>query len=327
MEQNICVRQLLQCRLERGHQMMRQFADESDRVGEQNLLRVRDAQLARRRVERVKQPVVGLNPRTGQRIEQRGLSRVGISHNGNQRQLCLFALSALDGTHLPDGFQVSSQFVNAPSDVTAVALELGLTRAARADAAALTGQHLAHAGKPREDVLILCQLDLQFSLSGAGALGENIQNQCAPVEHRPSGHLLQNTHLRRRQLVVHHNQRRVILFGKLAQLLHLSLAEKRACIRRRTVLQHLCRTLAAGRLEQILQFIQRFPARIFFLCKCIGVQSHKNRAFACVFLFFPQFHRLLPLQKRKIHFSISYSSLLFQTSFAIDGENEKNRRA
>ena len=65
----------------------------------------------------------------------------------------------------------------------------------------------------------------------------------------------------------------------------------------------------------------------FFLCKCIGVQSHKNRAFACVFLFFPQFHRLLPLQKRKIHFSISYSSLLFQTSFAIDGENEKNRRA
>ena len=197
VEQNIRVRQLLQRRLERGHQMVRQLADKSDRVGQQNLLRVRDAQFARRRVERVKQPVIGLNPRAGQRIEQCGFSRVGISHNRHQRQFRLFALSTLNRPHLTDGFQIASQFVNAPSDVTAVALELGLTRSARADAAALTGQHLAHAGKPRENVLILRQLHLQFALAGAGALSENIQNQCAPVEHRPSGHLLQHTHLGR----------------------------------------------------------------------------------------------------------------------------------
>ena len=54
---------LFECRLERGDQMVRQLADETDRVGEQNLAQVRDVPLPGARVERGEEFVLDVDVR------------------------------------------------------------------------------------------------------------------------------------------------------------------------------------------------------------------------------------------------------------------------
>ena len=66
---------------------MRQFADEADRVREQNILVRRQFQPPRRRVERGEQNVLRQNVRAGQRVEQRGFSGVRVTDNRSERPL------------------------------------------------------------------------------------------------------------------------------------------------------------------------------------------------------------------------------------------------
>ena len=59
-------------------------------------------------------------------------------------------------------------------------------------------------------MLQLRQLDLQFALPGAGALGEDVENQRRPVEHFALEHLLQVPVLCRRQFVVENDRINVL---------------------------------------------------------------------------------------------------------------------
>lgn len=68
MQQNVRVLELLERRLERLHQMVRQLRDKPDRIGKQHLTGIGHRQLPGRRVEGVKQPVVCRNIRTCERI-------------------------------------------------------------------------------------------------------------------------------------------------------------------------------------------------------------------------------------------------------------------
>lgn len=102
-----------------------------------------------------------------------------------------FALAALHGAHLTHLLQITTQLVDAAADVTAVALQLALTRSARADAAAETAHRLAHTRQTRQNVLVLRQLDLQLALAGARTLCENIEDERRAVEYRAAGQLLQ----------------------------------------------------------------------------------------------------------------------------------------
>ena len=155
VQQQIGIRQLLKRGLERRYKMMRQLADEAYGIGQEDFLRVRNALFARSRIECIEQTVVCLDARTGQGVQQRGLARVRVADNGNQRQLGLFALTALHGAHLTHLLQITAQLVDAAADVTAVALQLALTGAARADAAAESAHRLAHTRQTRQNILVL----------------------------------------------------------------------------------------------------------------------------------------------------------------------------
>ena len=100
MQQQVGVGKLLEGRLERRDQMMRQLADKAYRVGQQDLLRVGNALFSGSRVERIEQTVIRLDTGAGQRVEQRRLARVRVADDGDHGQLGLFALAALHRTHL-----------------------------------------------------------------------------------------------------------------------------------------------------------------------------------------------------------------------------------
>ena len=160
VQQQVGIGKLLERRLERRDQMMRQLADKAYRVGQENFLRVRNALFARGRVERIEQAVIRLDTGAGQRVQERTLARVRVADDGDHGQLGLFALAALHRAHLPHLLEIASELVDAAADMTAVALELALAGASGADAAAEAAHRLAHAGQTGQDILILRQLDL-----------------------------------------------------------------------------------------------------------------------------------------------------------------------
>ena len=201
MQQQVGIAEFFQRCFECADQMVRQLADKADRVAEQDFLGVRDALFTRGRVQGIKQAVVGRDTGVGQQVEQRRFARIGVADNSYQRQLGLFALAALDGAHLAHLFQVVLELIDAAADVPAVGFQLGFTRTARTDRAFAAARRLAHqvgphAGQARQNILILCQFDLQFTLAGAGALGKNVQNQRRTVEHGPAHDFLQIAQLR-----------------------------------------------------------------------------------------------------------------------------------
>ena len=76
-----------------------------------------------------------------------------------------------------------------------VGFQLCLARTSRADAAAESAHRLVPDRQSRQIILILRQLDLELALSGFGALGKNVENQCAPVQYRRAGYALQRLDL------------------------------------------------------------------------------------------------------------------------------------
>ena len=146
-------------------------------------------------------------------------------------------------------------------DVAAVRLQLGLAGALGADGPLAAGARLAlqvgpHAGEPGQQVLVLGQLHLEAALLGAGPLGENIQNQRAPVQHLDPQQLCQHPHLGGRQVVVEdHHGGTGVLAVKLG-LRHLSLADEGAGIRAGPVLQHHADGLRPGGLHQGAELLQ-----------------------------------------------------------------------
>ena len=163
--------------------------------------------------------------------------------------------------------------------MTAVRFQLGLTGASGADAAALSGQAGTHAGQPGQQILVLCQLHLKPALPGLGPLGENIQDQCAAVQHGDPDDFLQGPDISRGKLVVKYHH---IRFGGLHQHFHLqslSLTNEGMGIRGVAVLQNFAGTEAAGSLQQVLQLVQGCLGGNLFLGKAAGVQSHQNSTF------------------------------------------------
>ncbi len=84
----------------------------------------------------------------------------------------------------------------------AVALELRLARAARADAAAEPLEVLPHAAHAREVVLELRELDLQLALRADRVLREDVEDQLRAVDDARLQRVLERPLLRRLEFVV-----------------------------------------------------------------------------------------------------------------------------
>src|SRR5262249_46240600 len=106
-----------------------------------------------------------------------------------------------------------------------VRLELRLTRAARADAAAEPLEVLPHAPHPREVVLELCKFNLKLPLGAHGVLGEDVEDQLRPVDDACLKSVLERALLRRAELVVDDEHLRPGVPVCPFQLLELSLAD------------------------------------------------------------------------------------------------------
>jgi len=85
---------------------MRQLAQQTNRVAEQNILIVRQPVLPRRWVERGEEFVLGENAGIGQRVHQRALAGVGIADNGDARPMHLLPATAFDTSILADFFEL-----------------------------------------------------------------------------------------------------------------------------------------------------------------------------------------------------------------------------
>ena len=235
------------------------------------------AQAARCGIQRVKQTIVCRDACIRELIEQRGFACVRVADQRNNRDGIFQPALALHAAHAAHLVQLRAQARNALADVTAVRLEFGLAGAARADAAAETGHGLAHAGKPRQQILILRQLHLQPALGRLGTLGKNIENEGAAIQNRRLCQLLKRTDLRGRKVIIEHDQRRAGILHKLAHLLGLALANEAVRVGRVAVLQHLGLAEAASRFQQRFQLVQRGLRRRFLRLEAIGVQADKDR--------------------------------------------------
>ena len=237
---------------------------------------IRHLQAACRRVQRVKQPVVGRDARARESVEQGGLACIRVADQRHDGNGVLHAALTLRGAHAAHLVQLRLQAGDALADVAAVRFELRLAGAARADAAAQAGHRRAHTGELRQQILILRQLDLQAALGRFGALGKDIQNQGAAVQDGRIRQLLQRADLGRREVVVKHNERCPRALKQRAHLLRLSLADEAVRVRRVAVLQHLCLTDAARRLEESLQLVQRLVRGVLLRPEAVRAQADQD---------------------------------------------------
>ena len=172
-----------------------------------------------------------------------------------------------------------------------VALQLGFAGAAGADAAALPGQALAHAGEPWQEILILGQLHLEAALLGLGPLGEDVHNEGAAVQHRQADDLLQGPDISRGKLVVEDDHGRRRGLRQHADLLGLALADEAVGVWIGPVLQHLAGAEAACGFQQGLQLFQALLCGGLLLGKAGGVQPNQHRPLLLAFKIF--FHMFL----------------------------------
>ena len=140
--------------------MVRQFADETDRIGQKHIGSVRQLQLARGRIKRGKQLVLGKNARVGQTVEQCRLARVGVTDNCNLGQPAPIPRRANGSPTALQCFQLGFQRGDSALHVAAVGFQFRFARSARSDAAAQTGQFRPLADQARCGVFQLRQLHL-----------------------------------------------------------------------------------------------------------------------------------------------------------------------
>ena len=107
-----------------------------------------------------------------------------------------------------------------------------------------------HTRQARQQVFILRKLDLQLTLAGLCALGENVENETGAVKHLDAELLGQHTHLRGRQLIVENREVAVVHFDEVLELRDLAVAYEAARVGGRAVLHEHTDALAAGGLDK-----------------------------------------------------------------------------
>ena len=264
--------------------MVGQLGNKADGIGKDHIQVVRHGQLPGGGIQGVKEPVVGGDARAGKLIQQRGFARVGVAHNGHHRHGILHPTLPLHATHLAHLLQLLLQPGDPLPDMPPVGFQLGFAGATGADTAALSGQVLAHAGKPGQQVLILGQLHLQSAFLGLGTLGKNIQNQGASVQHRHAHDLFQGPDIAGGQLVVKNYHGGFRSLHQHPHFLGLALADEAVGIRGVAVLQNLGSAEAPCGFQQGFQLFQSFIGSGLRLGEAIGIQAHQHRPLRGYFL-------------------------------------------
>lgn len=163
--------------------------NESDRISHDHLTIVRKPKAAAGYIEGLKEAILSRNLAVGQRINQRGLTRVRVS---NDRK---------DGKGLPKSTRPALVLVSgdildvlfpvrdAIADATAIGFQFCFPGPPGPDASTKTGHCCPLSGEPRQKVPQLGQFDLHLSFPCVGASCKNMQNELSAVDYLEIGHL------------------------------------------------------------------------------------------------------------------------------------------
>ncbi len=218
---------LFQRGAEGGDQLRRQVRDETHGVRQDDLLARRQRDAAHRRVQRGEEHVLGQHLGPGQAVEQGGFPGVGIADQRDDGERHLGAGGAVQFARLHHLLKLALQLHHLLVDGAAVALDLRLTRAAdEAEAAALAFKVGPGADKAGPLVGQRRQFHLQHALAGAGAVGEDLQDQAGAVEKLDAPFLFQIALLDRRDRAVHQHQIDLVGLDPGFQFRHLARAEQ-----------------------------------------------------------------------------------------------------
>jgi succinyl-diaminopimelate desuccinylase len=255
VEHQIGDESLLERRGEALHQLMREAADEADRVGDE-IAPTFVLEAARRGIERLEEPIAHRHTRVGQRVEKGRLPGVCVSGQGDGRRIGATALLAPDVALAAQLAQALTQQHDTSARQAPVRLELGFAGATRADAAAEPFEVLPHPAHSRQVVFELGELDLELSLRGHGVLREDVEDQLRPVDDPGLERVFERSLLRWTQLVVDDEHLRARITVRLLQLLELPFADVRAGIRQPAVLDDPAHRLDTRRPRQLLELRQ-----------------------------------------------------------------------
>ena len=229
MQDQVGGQNLLQRGTKRGHQLRGQVGDEAHRVRHDDLHAVGQLHRAHGRVQRGKEHVLDHHIRAGQAVEQRRFARVGVAHQGNNREghFCARGAVQLAGFH---GLgQLRLDFVDPLVNGPPVGLDLRLTRPAdKAQTAALTFQMRPGPHKSRSLIRQRRQLHLQHTLTCRGAVGEDLEDQPCAVEDLYLPLFFEVALLHGRHRPVDQHQLDLIVMEAVFQLFDLAGAKQRA---------------------------------------------------------------------------------------------------
>ena len=224
-DQKIGFAQLFERRAKRVDEILRKIGDESDRVGEAYVTVRSQVDAANRRIEGGKRLVGYERIAIRQRVEQRGLSDVGISDQRDER---LAAPRSPPRCALPPYvFELTAQHRNASADPPAIDFEFGFARAARADATAQSRQIRADADEIRLTIAQLRQLDLQLTFAAACVARKDVENEHRPIDDRQRHDSLEVLPLTRTQVVEHQHHSGAQFLGALGDFARFAAADER----------------------------------------------------------------------------------------------------
>ena len=187
MDEEIAEHRLFECGIEGLDQAVRELADKTHGVGEQERLVVREFDLARGGVEGCEEFVFDENLGAGEGAKEGGFAGVRVTNDGGVRHRSAFSVIALGGALEFHGGEVALEAVDLTPDFAFVLLELGFALALGADAAALLAEVRPGPDEPGEGILHAGEIDLQASLAGVSAFGENVENHLLAVDHEDGG--------------------------------------------------------------------------------------------------------------------------------------------
>jgi hypothetical protein len=264
-----------QRRLEGRNQLVGQLADEPDRIGDDDRAAAGQHHAPHQRVERREQLVRDVGIGAGQRAEQRRLPGVGVADQGDRGDGDLDAPLAPGLALLLELLEASRQHAHALAEQPAVGLELGLTRAAQADAALLALEVGPAPHQAAGDVPQLRELDLELAFVAAGALREDVEDQGVAVEHAAADELLEVAFLARRERMVDEHHVAAGVGDDLADLLGLAAADEEPGFGAVATPRHGGDRLHAGGLRELRELVE-----VFLLDRAAQAHANQNRSLA-----------------------------------------------
>ena len=187
---------------------------------------IRQNEFPRCRIERCKKLIFHKGIRTGQPIQQRGFSRIGVSDDRRERKALpdsSFALNIALFAHFRKFFL---QLRDSQFDHSAVVFDLFFSFAAGTHrTAVLTGKVTPCAGQTRQKIFVSGQFHLQDRLPCTCPFRKNIQNDLLAVHNIQSGQSFQIPLLGCTQLGIEHDHFRMCFFRGFRDLFRFAAAD------------------------------------------------------------------------------------------------------